>query len=76
MAYLKVKGEPNLVRDSNTNAILNIDDDALKKYYEKRDKILAEKAKQKKQEEELENLKKEISEIKDILKILVQKLGV
>jgi hypothetical protein len=38
--YLKVKDHPSLVRDKNSNAILNTDQIALNKYREERERLL------------------------------------
>ena len=38
--YIKVKDHPNLVRDSQSNAILNVDNISLNKYKQERDRLL------------------------------------
>ena len=61
--YLKVTDEPNLVRDTNSNAILNVNKEALNKYKQERDKQLQIQ----RVLSEHEDLKKDISEIKQLL---------
>ena len=61
--YLKVTDEPNLVRDTNSNAILNVSKEALNKYKQERDKQLQIQ----RVLSEHEDLKKDISEIKQLL---------
>lgn len=61
--YLKVTDEPNLVRDTNSNAILNVNKEALNKYKQERDKQLQIQ----RVISEHEDIKKDISEIKQLL---------
>ena len=61
--YLKVTDEPNLVRDTNSNAILNVNKEAYNKYKQDRDKQLQIQ----KVISEHEEIKKDISEIKQLL---------
>lgn len=61
--YLKVTDEPNLVRDTNSNAILNINSEALNKYKQEREKSLQIQ----RVISEHEEIKKDISEIKQLL---------
>lgn len=67
MTYLKVEGNSNLVRDTSTGAILNINKDeisaARKRKLERRQK-----------EQEIVDLKNEVSEIKNMLNKLIEKL--
>jgi Skp family chaperone for outer membrane proteins len=72
MAYLKVKGEKNLVRDTNTNAILNVDEIALQAYYKKKEAIRLEKERKQRQEDEINNLQKDVKELKDLVLKLVE----
>jgi hypothetical protein len=68
--YLKVKDRPDLVRDMHSKAILNKDVNALNKYREERDfKLrLANVV------EEHNNLKKDVSEIKDLLTKILERI--
>lgn len=61
--YLKVTDEPNLVRDTNSNAILNVNKEALNKYKQEREKQFQIQ----KVISEHEEIKKDISEIKQLL---------
>ena len=67
MSYIKVEGHSNLVRDTSTGAILNINKDeisaARKRKLERRQK-----------EKEFEDLKNEVSDIKIMLTKIIEKL--
>ena len=65
MNHLKVKDQDHLYRDVNSGAIINTDNSAFEKY--KRSKLKFQNM-----EHELNYLKSEISEIKGLLKQLVQ----
>ena len=65
MNHLKVKDNDHLYRDVNSGAIINTDNSAFEKY--KRSKLKFQNM-----EHELNYLKGEISEIKNLLKQLVQ----
>ena len=67
--YIKVKDHPNLVRDTISNAILNVDNDALNKYKQERDRLL----KLNRVVEEHEQIKNDISDIKNMLIKLMEK---
>jgi len=63
---IPVEGYPNLYRDSETNAIINCDKSAYINYLN----LVSSKEREK---TEIENMKNEISEIKDLLKKLLEK---
>jgi len=69
--YTEVAGYPDLVRDPETNAILNIN-------FEQIELAKAQKALRKKQKQELEQrlntLELDIGEIKSALNVLINKL--
>ena len=67
--YIKVKDHPNLVRDSKSNAILNVDIESLNKYKQERDRLL----KLNRVVEEHEQIKNDISDIKNMLIELMEK---
>lgn len=69
MAYYQVKDHQNLVRDSSSKAILNVDNEGLKEYYAKKE--IAKKEKQEK-EEAKERLAKLESDMRDIKNILIE----
>ncbi len=71
MSTLKVKGHTHLVRDLKSQAIINTDSDAYARY-------MARKAKQEKKDDEVRKvirdvneIKKEMFEIKDLLKKVI-----
>jgi hypothetical protein len=64
--YIKVDGHSNLVRDKSSGAIININNTEFEKAR------LAKQAK-KRQEQELQDLKNEVSEIKSLLRQLIEK---
>ena len=65
MNHLKVKDNDHLYRDVNTGAIINTDRSSFEKYKKSRQKF-------QNMEQELDYVKSEISEIKGLLKQLVQ----
>lgn len=67
MDYKKVEGHPGLVRDLETNAIINNDKSAYQNYVQLREQKLKEK-------ERLDKLENEVGEIKSLLQKLVDKL--
>ena len=69
MNHLKVKDNDHLYRDVNSGAIINTDNSAFEKY--KRSKLKFQNM-----EHELDHLKGEISEIKSLLKQLVNPDGI
>lgn len=64
---LQVEGNPGLFRDSESGAIINSSDSELQSYLELKKKKLAE-------QEEIQRLKSDVSEIKDMMKIILSKL--
>jgi hypothetical protein len=71
--YIPVHGKNNLVRDSQTNGIVNTDTQSYNAYIE----TYKQKSKELKRVESLENelscIKNDIDEIKDLLKSLLSK---
>lgn len=67
--FLKVKDRENLVKDMSTGAILNTDPSAILRH----EKRLREMDKEKHREDEINSLKSDISEIKALLKALLEK---
>jgi hypothetical protein len=65
--YIKVEGYPDLVRDPSNGAIINSDKDAYKNYIDSRNRKLREI-------ERIENLEKDMSEIKNIMYKILDKL--
>jgi len=64
--YIQVEGNPSLVRDRESGAILNSDVSEIKRQKEIKRKNLLK-------EQELVELKEEVSELKDLVKQLVKK---
>ena len=64
--YIKIKGHSDFVRDASSGAIININSGDIEKAR------LAKQAK-KRQEQELQDLKNEMSEIKTLLRQLIEK---
>lgn len=67
MSYLQVQNADGLVRDTSTNAIINIDENGYKSYLNRKAQSEARKQQINKQVEEIETIKQEMSEIKQIL---------
>jgi len=67
--YAKIKDHDNLIKDLSSGAILNIDRTAILRH----EKIKREAEKEARRESEINNLKSEISEIKQLLQMLVKK---
>ena len=64
--FAKIVDNEDLVRDTETNAVLNTDMTALEQYRARREKF-------RQQQEEFETLKDEVSEIKQLLLQLVNR---
>lgn len=64
--YIKVDGQPSLVRDRNSGAIININTTEFEKAR------LAKQAK-KRQEQKLQDLENDVIEIKSLLRQLIEK---
>ena len=71
MSYVKVQDQPGLVRDDSTDQIVNTNTHEYDQYISRRKARKLEKERQLTVEEDLANLKGEISEIKSLLKELV-----
>ena len=69
--FIPVEGNTDLVRDSNTDQIINTNNSQYEQYIARRKKRKLEKEKSLNVEEDLANLKSEIGEIKSLLKELV-----
>ena len=69
--FIPVEGNSDLVRDPNTDHIINTNESAYQQYISRREKRKREKEKYLNVEEDIANLKSELSEIKSLLKELV-----
>ena len=67
MEYKKVEGHPGLIRDLESNAVINNDKSAYQDYIQMREQKLKEK-------ERLNILENEVGEIKSLLKQIIDKL--
>lgn len=71
MQVAKVKDAPGLVRDMQTQAVLNTDNNALEAYRRKRNK-------QQEMDEvvsDINNMKSDIDQIKSLMQRLLEKIG-
>lgn len=75
MKYLKVDGYSHLVRDKNTNSIINTNMTEYQEYLSRRNAKSEENQKVQNMEEELANIKTDINEIKTLLRSLVNGSG-
>ena len=71
MKYYGVKGHVDLLRNSETGAIVNSNDLDYQKYISRRDAKKAQVQQSENIEQDLANLKNEMNEIKSLLKELV-----
>ena len=71
MEYHGVKGHSDLLRDPNTNSIVNSNNSDYEKYVARRNAQVMESQKTENIEEDLANLKSEMNEIKSLLQELV-----
>ena len=62
----RIEGYPDLVKDMDTGMILNINK-------EKIDKVKAIRAEKQKQQQEIDGLKSDVSDIKNMLQMLLDK---
>ena len=65
--YKGVEGHSNLVRDTSTNAVLNINKDEIRAARKR-------KLERKQKEQEFDNLKDEVGDIKKMLTQIIEKL--
>jgi hypothetical protein len=70
--YVQIETNPNLVRDIDNRALLNTNHEELIAYYTERDLKLKELQEKQTMQEKVVNLEKDITEIKDLLKQIVQ----
>ena len=68
---LKVKGDPNLVRDANTMAILNTNRTDYDNYIRRKESLMSDKQQLAVQANEINNIKQDLSEIKQMLSALL-----
>jgi chaperonin cofactor prefoldin len=69
--FLKVEGDPSLVRDANTMAILNTNGTEYENYIRRRQSLMSDKEQLATQAQEINNIKEDLSEIKQMLSALL-----
>ena len=67
MAYLKIEGHEGYVKDPNSGVVLNVNQEEI-------DAARTRRALRKQQEEDINNLKNEVSDIKNMLGKIIEKL--
>jgi hypothetical protein len=71
MNYLKVEGHSHLMRDKETNSIVNTNMTEYQEYISRRNAKSEENQKIQNLEEDLTNIKDDINEIKSLLRSLI-----
>jgi len=77
MSLIPVEGNRGLFRDENTKAILNCSDSEYQGYLELKSQKLKEVSKlndMKEKISEIDQLKSDVSEMKDMMRLIIQKL--
>lgn len=67
MEYIPVKNNKELVRDNESGAILNVSDSDFDYYMQRKQQKINEL-------EEMNKLKNDVGELKDMMKLIIQKL--
>lgn len=71
MSYLKIEGSSNLLRDPNTNSIVNNNMSEYQEYIARRELKNKENEKIQNLEDDLANMKSDIQEIKSLLRSFI-----
>jgi hypothetical protein len=71
MTYIKVKGHNHLIRDPETNSIINTNMSEYKEYISRRDSKVEENQKVQNLESDVANMKDDLNEIKNLLRSLL-----
>jgi len=69
---VQISDNRNLIRDTDNRALLNTDAEGLKAYYAARHQALKDREEKQKLAEKVGNLEKDITEIKDLLKQVIE----
>lgn len=72
-SFSEIEGNPNLVRDTYSNGIVNVDESGYRSYIENYKRTYNEMKKMKKMENEVLEIKNDLNEIKDLLKSILSK---
>ena len=75
MKIVKIEGRDGLVRDISTSAVINTNKIEYENYIARRDSILTKNKKLDEHSEEINNIKTEISEIKQMLLTILNKIS-
>jgi hypothetical protein len=70
--YVKVAGHDGLVRDLSSKAIVNMNRSGYQAYVNQRDVMLKRQQQLDENTQDIETIKSDISDIKEMLKILIQ----
>jgi len=70
--FIKVEGNPSLVRDMRSNAIVNTDTVAYLNYMKTKNKLLENKTQVEQNTDDINILKQDMAEIKQLLQLLVK----
>lgn len=70
--FVKIENNDALVRDISTNAVINISSDKILDYNAKKAAAVMRDSALKKTQEEVNDMKKDISEIKEMLTLLLK----
>ena len=70
---VKIEGKDGLVRDISTSAIINTNRSEYQNYINRRDSVLSKQRQIEEHSEEINNIKTELSEIKQMLLLLINK---
>lgn len=70
--FIKVKGNPSLVRDTKSGAIINTSKSEYQSYMNLKNNMLERKSQLESNTEEINNIKQDISEIKQMLLQLIK----
>lgn len=73
MEYLHVEGNPSLVRDVNTHAIVNSNKSEFETYMKNKNIMLNRVNEVEKQNEKIDKLETDINDIKSMLQLLINK---
>lgn len=73
--YVKVENETELIRDSVSKAIINTNVVEYETYVQQRQRMIAEKEAITKNTHDIEELKEEISDMKSILKQILERVS-
>ena len=71
--FIKVQDHPNLARDRNTGAILDIDSTGYERYVAQKQEKLGQRERFSQLEHRINNVESNLSDIKDLLTRLLEK---